>query len=131
VIVPLLLLVPDVSERRATAASLLAIAVMAASGASIRAAHGHVHVGGGLLAGAPAVLGVLFGMDVQPRLSARAISLSFAGLLAVVGVLTAGDVNAHQRREVADKVDDMLTTASWVVLIGTQRRRNSRHVAFS
>jgi uncharacterized membrane protein YfcA len=45
-----------------------------------------VDVGKGLLVGLPAVGGVIAGTALQQRLSGRAVSLLFAGLLVAVAV---------------------------------------------
>jgi uncharacterized membrane protein YfcA len=87
VIVPLLVLWDDYGEHEATGTSLTAIAVIAVLAASAHATYGNVRFGDGLLVGIPAVAGVVAGTRIQQRLSGRAISLLFAGLLVVVAVV--------------------------------------------
>ena len=84
VIVPLLIFWFGYSEHEATGTSLAAIAVIAAFGVAAQGGYGNVYFGDGLLVGLPAVAGVLAGTALQQRLSARAISLMFAILLAAV-----------------------------------------------
>jgi len=48
--------------------------------------HGDVRPAYAALVGVPAVAGALAGTHMQQRLSGRALSLAFAGLLVVVGV---------------------------------------------
>ena len=87
VMVPLMVLWLDFDERRATATSLGAIALVAAAGAATQAAYGNVHVAEGLLVGVPAVGGVVFGTWLQQRVPERAVSLLFAGLLVATAAL--------------------------------------------
>jgi uncharacterized membrane protein YfcA len=72
--------------RLATGTSLAAIVIIAAVAAAGHGVYGNVHLREGLLVGMPAVVGVLLGTELQSRVSARAISLIFAGLLGAVGV---------------------------------------------
>jgi len=88
VIVPLLVLWLGFGEREATGTSLAAIAIIAVVAAAAHGAYGNVHLREGMLVGLPAVAGVLAGTGLQRRISTRAISLLFAGLLVVV----AGDL---------------------------------------
>ena len=60
--------------------------IIAAAATAVHGAYGNVHLREGLLVGVPAVAGVLIGTELQQRISARAISLIFAALLAVVAV---------------------------------------------
>jgi uncharacterized membrane protein YfcA len=87
VMVPLMVLWLDFEERRATATSLGAIALVAAAGAAAQAVYGNVHVAEGLLVGVPAVGGVLLGTWLQQRVPERAVSLLFAALLLATAVL--------------------------------------------
>ena len=80
-IVPLLVLWCGFGERLATGTSLAAIVIIAAVATAAHGAYGNVHLREGLLVGVPAVAGVLLGTELQQRISARAISLVFAGLL--------------------------------------------------
>lgn len=86
VIVPLLLLWFGVGERAATATSLCAIAVIATAAAAAHAAYGNVDPGDALIIGAPALLGVALGINLQRRLPERAISLIFSILLIAVAI---------------------------------------------
>lgn len=94
VMVPLLLLLLKMDERRATATSLGAIVLIAGSAALIQGAYGTVHVVEGVLVGVPALGGVLAGTALQQRIPAKRVSLIFAVLLVVVAitmVLSTGD----------------------------------------
>jgi uncharacterized membrane protein YfcA len=86
VIVPLLIFWFAYGEHEATGTSLAAIVVIAILGAIVQGAYGNVDVGKGVLVGIPAVGGVLVGTSLQQRLSGRAVSLGFAGLLVVVAI---------------------------------------------
>jgi uncharacterized protein len=85
-IVPLLVVWCGFGERLATGTSLAAIVIIAAAATAVHGAYGNVHLLEGLLIGVPAVAGVLIGTELQQRISARALSLTFAALLAVVAV---------------------------------------------
>src|SRR3954463_9682807 len=89
VIVPLLILWLGYGERTATGTSLAAIVIIAAAAAAVQGGYDNVHVGDGLLAGTPAVGGVVVGTWLQQRVPTRAISLTFAALLvaSAVGLL--------------------------------------------
>ena len=84
VMVPLLVLWLGFGERLATGTSLAAITIIAAVAVAVHGAYGNLHVGEGLLVGVPAVVGVLIGTELQPRISTKAISLVFAALLVIV-----------------------------------------------
>lgn len=86
VIVPLLILWLGYEERRATATSLAAIALIAAFAAAVQGFYGNVDVGDAALVGLPAVAGVLAGTWLQQRLQGRAISLLFAAVLVASAV---------------------------------------------
>jgi uncharacterized protein len=86
VIVPLLILWLGYGDHEATGTSLAAITVIAALATIAQGAYGNVDVGKGLLVGIPAVGGVLVGASLQQRLSGRAVSMLFAGLLVVVAI---------------------------------------------
>lgn len=86
VIVPLLILWLAYREHEATGTSLAAIALIAFLGAIVQGAYGNVDVDKGVLVGLPAIGGVLAGTALQQRLSERAVSLLFAGLLVVVAI---------------------------------------------
>jgi uncharacterized membrane protein YfcA len=81
VIVPLLILWLGYGEREATGTSLAAIVVIAALATLGQAVYGNVDVPKGVLVGAPAVIGVVFGTAVQQRLPERAVALLLAAFL--------------------------------------------------
>lgn len=85
-IVPLLVLCCGFGERLATGTSLAAIVVIASVAAGVHGAYGNVHLQEGILVGVPAVAGVLIGTELQQRISAKAISLTFAVVLAIVAI---------------------------------------------
>jgi uncharacterized membrane protein YfcA len=87
VIVPLLILWLEYEEHEATGTSLAAIVVISALGAAAQFAFGAVDVPKGLMVGVPAVAGVLAGTALQQRLSGRAVSGLFAGVLVVAAIL--------------------------------------------
>jgi uncharacterized membrane protein YfcA len=87
VIVPLLLLIAHFAERPAMATSLGAIAFTALAGTIRYGFHGDVEWGYAALIGLPASLGAVVGTAVQQRMRQRWLSLAFAALLVVVGVL--------------------------------------------
>ena len=94
VMVPLLLLLLGMDERRATSTSLGAIVIIAAVATITQGAYGTVHLTEGLLVGVPALLGVVSGTWLQQRIPAKRVSLIFAVLLLVVAVsmvLSTGD----------------------------------------
>ena len=86
VIVPLLILLLGFGGKVATGTSLAAIAVTALAGTILYALEGHVEVGHAALVGLPAAGGAVAGTVLQQRISARALALAFAGLLAVIAV---------------------------------------------
>jgi uncharacterized membrane protein YfcA len=86
VIVPLLILVVGFDGKAATGTSLAAIGITALAGTILYAFEGHVQVAQAALVGVPATLGAVLGTAVQQRVSARALSLAFAALLASVAV---------------------------------------------
>ncbi|HET8556731.1 MAG TPA: TSUP family transporter [Gaiellaceae bacterium] len=85
VVVPLLLFA-GFEIRAATATSLGAIAITAAAGAAIYAAHGAVEPVYAALVGIPAAGGVVFGTALQQRVPVRTLSYLFAALLAGIAV---------------------------------------------
>ena len=85
--VPLLLLFAHFSERPAMATSLGAIAITALAGTIRYAFHGDVEWGYAALIGLPASFGAVAGTAIQQRMHQRWLSLAFAALLVVVGVL--------------------------------------------
>ncbi len=87
IIVPLLILLAAYPERSAMATSLAAIGLIAAEGAIFFALHGDVEFKYAALMGIPAMAGVLGGTSLQQRLATRTLTLAFAALLAVVGVV--------------------------------------------
>jgi uncharacterized protein len=86
VIVPLLMLVAAFGAKEATATSLGAIMITALAGVTLYALRGKVEVSYALLIGIPAMAGALAGTSLQRRLSGKAVTLAFAGLLAAVGI---------------------------------------------
>jgi uncharacterized membrane protein YfcA len=82
VIVPLLILLVGLDGRVATGTSLAAIGITALVGTIFYAFEGHVDVAHAALVGLPAAVGAVAGSTIQQRVSARALSLAFAGLLA-------------------------------------------------
>ncbi len=86
VIVPLLVLVLAIDQRRASATSLAAILITSIAGAATYALHGEVKPGAAAVVGLPAVVGVLAGTSLQQRVPLRVLAYGFALLLAIVGV---------------------------------------------
>jgi uncharacterized protein len=86
VIVPLLIMLCRFGPKEATATSLGAIGITALAGVTLYALEGKVDVSYGALVGIPAIAGSLVGTTIQQRLSGRAVTIGFAGLLAVIGV---------------------------------------------
>ncbi|MDO9410269.1 sulfite exporter TauE/SafE family protein [Patulibacter sp.] len=96
VMVPLLLLLLGMDERRATSTSLGAIVIIATAATLTQGAYGTVHLTEGLLVGVPALAGVVAGTALQQRLPAKRVSLIFAVLLIGVAasmVLSTGDAD--------------------------------------
>lgn len=85
VMVPLLLLL-GYGERRATATSLCAIALIGALAAAAQGLYGNVDVGDAALLAGPAVIGVGLGVALQQRLPERAISVLFSILLVAIAI---------------------------------------------
>jgi len=86
VIVPLLILLLRFESRAATGTSLAAIGITALAGTILYSFEGHVHVGHAALVGLPAAAGAVVGTGVQQRISGRALTLAFAGLLTGLAV---------------------------------------------
>src|SRR5687768_5077374 len=86
IVVPLLIWLVAFPAHAATATSLGAILLTASAGVALYAARGDVRVGYAALVGLPAVVGALVGAGVQRRLSGGTLTLSFAVLLAAVGI---------------------------------------------
>lgn len=87
VAVPLLILVAHLTERQATATSLLAIAITASAGVVVFSLRGEVDVGYAALVGLPAAAGALAGTAWQQRVRTSTLTYGFAVLLAVIGVV--------------------------------------------
>lgn len=85
-VVPLLMALLAFPAHEATATSLGAILFTAVAGVAVWASLGEVRPWYALLVGLPAVAGALAGTALQHRLSGRALTLSFAALLVVIGV---------------------------------------------
>jgi uncharacterized membrane protein YfcA len=101
VIVPGALTMPGVRERQATAASLLAITVMALVGSGFQAVNGNLRPIEALMVGIPATAGVLAGTAIQQRLAPETVRLLFASLLILVGALTISGLHPSQGHETA------------------------------
>jgi uncharacterized membrane protein YfcA len=86
VAVPLLILVAGLSERPATATSLLAIAITASAGVVAYGLRGQIDVGYAALVGIPAAAGALAGSAWQQRIRASTLAYGFAVLLTALGV---------------------------------------------
>ncbi len=87
VIVPLLIFWLGYGERLATGTSLAAIVLIGLLGALAQGGiYGNVHISTGLLLSIPAIGGVVLGTAIQQRISQRAVSLLFAGLLVAVAI---------------------------------------------
>ena len=85
VIVPLLILA-GFEGKLATGTSLAAIGITALAGTIFYAFEGHIDVAHAALVGLPAAVGAVAGVAAQQRISARALSLAFAVLLATIAV---------------------------------------------
>jgi uncharacterized membrane protein YfcA len=86
VIVPLLILVAGYEGKLATGTSLAAIGITALAGTIVYAFEGRVDVAHAALVGLPAAAGAVAGTAIQQRISARALSLAFAALLAAIAL---------------------------------------------
>jgi uncharacterized membrane protein YfcA len=86
VIVPLLLLLGGWRAHQATATSLAAIGITAASGVIAYAVHSDVDVAYAALVGVPAAASVAGATALQQRLRTRTIELLFAAFLIGVAV---------------------------------------------
>jgi uncharacterized membrane protein YfcA len=84
VIVPLLILAAGYEGKLATGTSLAAIGITALAGTILYAFEGHVEVAHAALVGIPAAAGAITGATIQQRISPRALTLAFAGLLTVL-----------------------------------------------
>jgi hypothetical protein len=89
IVVPLLVLAAGFVERPAMATSLAAIGLIALAGTVLYTFHGEVRPGHAALLGLPAALGAIAGARLQQRLKTRTLTLSFAVLLAAVGLYLA------------------------------------------
>lgn len=87
-VVPALTVLLGFPIKVATGTSLVAITATALTGAAVYGLLGYVDVGSALLLGLPAAVGVLFGAQLQQRLSGDTVQLAFAAfLVAVAGAL--------------------------------------------
>lgn len=86
IVVPLLVALLAFPAHAAAATSLGAILVTATAGSVLWAFRGEVRPAYAALVGIPAVVGALAGASLQQRVSSRALTVAFAGLLAVIGV---------------------------------------------
>jgi uncharacterized membrane protein YfcA len=82
--VPALTLALDLSQVKAEATSLLAIAPVAAVGAWRQRRYGNVDVRDGMIVGVLSALGVLGGVALANVLPERALQLGFAALMLIV-----------------------------------------------
>ena len=87
VIVPLLVFLAAFQPREATGTSLAAITVIALAGVVAYGVRGEVHFGYAALVGVPAAAGAIAGAALQQRVSVRALTVGFAALLAIIGVI--------------------------------------------
>lgn len=87
VVVPLLVVALSWDERDAMGTSLAAIAVTALAGVVVYAMHGEIRLAEAALVGVPGALGAIAGAALQQRLATRTLSIAFACLLTVVGVV--------------------------------------------
>ena len=85
-IVPLLVLIATFAPRTAAGTSLAAIVLIALVGTALYSLRDEVHFGYAALVGIPAAVGAVGGAVLQQRLPVRALTLSFAVLLAALGV---------------------------------------------
>lgn len=85
VIVPLLIGLAAFDAHSATATSLGAILITALAGVALYAVHDEVRPGYAAVVGLPAIVGAFIGTGLQARITARMLTLGFAGLLAAVG----------------------------------------------
>ena len=86
VAVPLLILAAGLSEREATATSLLAIAITASAGVIVFGFRGEVEVGYAALVGLPAAGGAVAGAAWQQHVRTSTLTYGFAVLLTALGV---------------------------------------------
>lgn len=86
VMVPLLILWLRADPKVATATSLAAIIITASVGVAAHGALGNIAWGYALLLGIPAVAGLLAGLKWKERISGRALTRAFAGVLGIVAV---------------------------------------------
>jgi hypothetical protein len=86
VMVRLLVMLLGYETKVATATSLAAIIATATVGVLAHGALGNVAWGYAALIGVPAVLGLIVGLWIKERISARSLTLAFAALLAFVAI---------------------------------------------
>ena len=86
VIVPLLVAAAGYGPKRAMSTSLAAILLTAIAAAASHAQAGNVAWRDAALIGMPAVVGALLGAWIHQRVTARNVTLAFAGLLVVTAV---------------------------------------------
>ena len=87
VTVPLLVLAARFTERPAAATSLAAIGVTALAGTVGYGVQGYLDIASAALIGLPAAAGALAGTSLQQRITNKALSLAFAGVLVVIAVV--------------------------------------------
>ncbi len=86
VLVPLLILVAQLSERPAMGTSLAAVGLIAFVGTVSYGLHGELKPGAAAIVGLPAAVGAVLGTGLQQRLDARTLSLGFAAVLAGLAI---------------------------------------------
>lgn len=118
VMVPLMLLLLGLDERRATSASLGAIVLIAGAAMLTQGAFGQVHLVEGLLVGGPALLGVLLGTALQQRIPVRAVSLVFGVLIVVVAVSMVAGGGGDEARDVARDAGHVLLGGAFGLAAG-------------
>jgi uncharacterized protein len=87
IVVPLLILLAGFQSKPATGTSLAVIGLTALFGTVAFAVLGEVDWGKAALVGAPAVAGTVLGTGLQRKVSADAVSLSFAAFIAVIAIV--------------------------------------------
>jgi uncharacterized membrane protein YfcA len=86
IVVPLLIFAAKFPLRHATATSLAAIGIIAATGVVSYGVRGDVKPGAAAIVGLPAALGALAGTVLQQRLATRTLALAFAAVLVAVAI---------------------------------------------
>ena len=87
IIVPMLIVLAGLGERRAMGTSLAAVGIVALAGAIVYGVLGRVDVAHAALVGLPAAGGAVAGARLQQHVPRRSLSFAFAGLLVLVAAL--------------------------------------------